>query len=84
MATKDLVLSCISKSKILTWHVKQGDDVKKEQVLATYIFTEKVTSGNFILQRKLKAKFKGKVLEIVVKPNDEVGKGYNIYFQSPF
>lgn len=75
MATKDLVLSCISKSKILKWHVKQGEIVKTGQVLATYIFTEKVESGNFIVQRKLKAKFNGEVIELAVKPNDEILKG---------
>lgn len=73
---KDVVLSCLSKSKILKWHVKLGDLVKKDKVLATYIFTEKVESStNFITQRKLKAKFNGKVVEVPVKPNEEISKG---------
>ena len=42
MATKDLILSCISKSKILRWHVKQGESIKKDNILATYVFTEKM------------------------------------------
>jgi len=75
MAARDLVLSCLNKSKILKWHVKPGDVVKKEKLLATYIFTEKVDASNFIVQRKLKAKFNGKVIELTVKPNDEVLKG---------
>ena len=76
MATKDLILSCISKSKILRWHVKQGESIKKDNILATYVFTEKNDgSSNFITKRKLKAKFNGKVLELSAKPNDEIAKG---------
>lgn len=75
MASKDLVLSCKSKSKILKWHVKAGESVKSGQVLATYIFIEKVDTSNFIDQRKLKAKFSGKLIELTVKPNDEILKG---------
>ena len=48
-------------------------------MLATYIFTEKVDQSNFIVQRKLKSKFDGEVLELLVNPNDEVKKGY-LYF----
>lgn len=76
MATKDLVLSCQSKSKILKWHVKQGETVKKGQILATYIFTEKVDPEKLMAQCKLKAKLNGKVVELSVKPNDEILKGY--------
>lgn len=75
MATRELVLSCKSKAKILKWHVKPGESVKKDKLLATYIFTEKVDQSNLILQRKLKSKFDGKVLELTVNPNDEVKKG---------
>ena len=79
MATRDLVLSCKSKAKILKWHVKPGESVKKDKLLATYISTEKVDQSNFIVQRKLKSKFDGEVLELLVNPNDEVKKGY-LYF----
>lgn len=73
---RDMVLSCLSKAKILKWHVKPSEVVKKEKVLATYIFTEKITdSENFIVQRKLKAKFNGKVVEMTVNPNEEVSRG---------
>lgn len=75
MASRDLVLSCQSKAKILKWHVKPGESVKKDQLLATYIFTEKIDKSNFIVQNRLKAKFDGKVVELIVNPNDEVLKG---------
>ena len=76
MADKELVLSCISKSKILKWHVKCGEIVKRDKVLATYIFTEKVTdANNFIVQRKLKAKLDGKIIELTVLPNEEITRG---------
>ncbi|XP_065676394.1 RNA polymerase II subunit A C-terminal domain phosphatase isoform X2 [Hydra vulgaris] len=76
MATRDLVLSCISKSKILKWHVKPNDSVKKDNIIATYVFTEKIPdSSSFIVQRKLKAKFNGKVVDLSVKPNEDVSRG---------
>ena len=81
MATRDLVLSCISKSKILKWHVKQNDSVKKDNVIATYVFTEKIPDPtSFIVQRKLKAKFNGKIVDLSVKPNEDVLRGYDITF----
>ena len=60
----------------MKWHIKLGEFVKKDKVLATYVFTEKVADAtNFIVQRKLKAKFSGTVMELIVKPSEEVLRG---------
>ena len=73
---QELVLSCKSKAKILSWNFKQGDAVKKDNVLATYIFTEKVSDANsFIVNRKLKSKCTGTLKEILFDVNQEVPRG---------
>ena len=74
---QDLILSCKSKAKILKWHVIKGEPIKKDSVLATYIFTEKVAdANNFIVHRRLKSKCTGSVVELSVNPNEEVQRGY--------
>ena len=69
---RKVAISGKSTVKILKWHVKQGQEVEKNAVLASYVYSGELSPNTVNTERKLKSRFQGKVTKILAKQDEEV------------
>lgn len=58
--------------KIKQWYVKQGEEIVKDAVLASYIPCGEQSPDAVVVERKLKSRFNGKVEKILAKQDEQV------------
>ena len=65
--------------EIIKWHVAEGQEVARDAVLASYIYCGGDDSSTFVSERKLKSRFNGRVVNILVGQNQEALPRFSIH-----